>query len=275
MQQMAGQSGFDPTDLGNGDPLLSCRELQNLISLQNRASRNYFRLLEANRELGARTSNAPKSIGTILAESMEMERQRLGRELHTGAGQALAGIHLHVELIHAAMPDPPERVGSSLRQISNLAASAMEQVRGVSRKLYIPAWQAQTLPNALRELWDASGISEKFDANLNLQELSEEPGPGVRRAIYLAAQEAISNAIQHARARRVWMNLRQDQDRIVLQFGDDGSGFAARADDEKRPPAGIGLRSMRDLARDLGGEFEAESTPEGALLTISIPVNHE
>ena len=224
----------------------------------------------------ARTSGAPKSIGTILADSLEAERQRLGRELHTGVGQALAGIHVQVGLLEAALGDPPEPVRKSLSRISSLAGTALEQVRGVSRRLYVPAWQTQPLVEALRNLWEESGISEKFAGALDLRELSREAPPEVRRAIYLAAQEGISNAIQHADARCVRMSLREEGGRIALEIADDGSGFHSPADPERAAaPAGIGLRSLRDLARQFDGDLQVQGAPEGARLTISFPVTHE
>ena len=268
----------DPADSGPGaaDPMLSCRELQRLASMQHRVSRNYFRLLEADRELRARASGTPKTMGALLEESLEAERQRLGRELHTGVGQSLAGIHVHVSLLEAALPDPPEPVRKSLNRVSALADTALEQVRGVSRRLYLPAWQAQSLVEALRSLWEASGICEKFAGTLDLRELSAEPPPEVRRAIYLVAQEGISNAIRHADARRVRMSLGEEGGRIALEVADDGCGFRAPADSERpAPSASIGLRSMRDLARQLGGDLQTRSTPESAKLTISFPVIHE
>ena len=272
LQQMACLA--DAADVGPhaADPLLSCRELQRLASIQLRASRNYFRLLEADRDLRALASGTPKTMGTILADSLEGERQRLGRELHTGVGQSLAGIYVHVSLLEASLLDPPEPIRKNLNRIAALASAALEQVRGVSRRLYVPAWQVQSLVEALRNLWEASGISEKFAGTLDLRELSAEPPPEVRRAIYLVAQEGISNVIQHADARHVRMSLGDEGGRIELEVVDDGSGFRAPADPAR--PAGIGLRSMRDLARQLGGDLQARSAPEGAKLTISFPVIH-
>jgi signal transduction histidine kinase len=258
------------------DAFASCGELRSLASMQYRASRNYFRLLEADRELRARARATPRTVGAILADSLEAERQRLGRELHTGVGQALAGIHVHLGLLEAALSDPPEPVRKSLNRIADLAGTALEQVRGVSRRLYVPAWQAQSLVDALRSLWEASGISERFLGTLDLHAPSAEPPPEVRRAIYLAAQEGISNVIQHADARRVRMSLREQDGRIALEVADDGSGFRPRPDTaQPAATAGIGLRSLRDLARQLGGDVRAGSTPAGAQLTISFPVMHE
>ena len=260
---------------GATDPLLSGRELQQLACLQRRASRNYFRLLEAERELRARVHSAPQTFGARLADSLEAERQRLGRELHTGVGQALASIQVHAGLLEDALPDPPEPVRERLGRIRALADTALDQVRGVSRRLYVPDWQALGLAQALRSLWEASGIPERFAAALDLRELSREPEPGVRRAIYLVAQEGISNVIQHADARRVRMSLGEEGGRITLQVADDGSGFRGAEASGTAAPAGIGLRSVRDLARELGGDLEAQSTPEGAQLTLSFPVTND
>ncbi len=258
------------------DPLISCRELERLACMQHQASRNYFRLLEADRGLRARVQGTPKRVGAMLADAMEAERQRLGRELHTGVGQSLAGIHVHIGIIEAALPDPSEPVRKSLDRILMLADTALEQVRGVSRALYVPAWQAHSLVDALRNLWETSGISEKFAGSLNLQELSAEPAPEVRRALYLVAQEGLSNAIQHADASRVRLSLREEGGRITLEVEDDGSGFRPAAEPaQPAASAGIGLRSMRDLARELGGDLQARNGPRGARLTMSFPVIHE
>lgn len=275
-------SGFLHNSPGNGvrrlqqmarsEPALSCQDLETLALIEQRALRNYFRLAEADRDLRARASTAPKSLGTILADSLEAERQRLGRELHTGVGQALAGIHVHASLLEASLQAPPEAVRKSLNQISALADTALEQVRGVSRRLYVPPWQAKSLVEALRDLWEASGICEKFAGKLALGDLGVEPPPEVRRAIYLVAQEGISNAIQHADARSVRMSLKEESGNIALEVADDGSGFRFS---ERPAAAGIGLRSLRDLARQLGGDLRTESTSAGAQLTISIPVIHE
>jgi signal transduction histidine kinase len=244
-------------------------ELERLALMQLQASRNYYRLLEAHDRLRART-RPERSLGTILADSLDAERKRLGRELHTGVGQALAGIHIHVKLAEAQLPELCEPLRQSFSQITMLAATALEQVRGVSRRLYIPAWQSQPLLGALRSLWEASGISATLEASIEMCDIGEPPLE-TRRAIYLVAQEGISNVIQHADASRVRMTLRKDADRFTLEIEDNGSRLAA-AEPDSSAPSGIGLRSMRDLARELGGDLELRATAHGSQLTLHLPV---
>ena len=249
------------------------RELVVLANLQHRASRNYFRLLEAERQLRTRLPRQHRTSGAILTEAIETERQRIGRELHTGVGQALAGIRVHVSLIREAIPAPPQPLSQGLQRIELLSAEALEQVRNVSRRLYTPVWQMYPLTGALRHLWESSGIPEKFEASLTLEWHSPEPPIEVRRAVYLAAQEGISNIIQHANATRVRMVLAECQGFLTLTLEDNGSGFVPPP--ASPAPAGIGLRSLRDLAHELGGDFQIHSGPDGARLTLSLPVIHE
>jgi signal transduction histidine kinase len=272
LQQMA-LAGGNVDTVASPDPLLSVSELERLTSMQHRVSRNYFRLLEADRDLQTRVRGTRKSPGATLANAMDAERRRLGRELHTGLGQSLAGIHVHLSIIEDALPHPPEAVRKSLDRILTLADTALEQVRGVSRGLYVPAWQTQSLGDALRNLWEVSGISGKFAGSLDIEELPAEPPLDVRRALYLVAQEGISNAIQHADARRVRLSLRAESGRITLEVEDDGSGFRQPAATEQPAASvGIGLRSLRDLARELGGDLHTSNGPKGAKLTVSLPV---
>jgi two-component system NarL family sensor kinase len=204
---------------------------------------------------------------------IELERQRLGRELHTGLGQMLAAIRLQLEVVAALLPDPPVLVQQALSRISTLANEALEQVRSVSARLHPPEWQRLTLEAALQQLWDISGIPERFQASLRIQPLPHEPDLELKALIYRAAQEALSNAVRHARATRVDAALEMRDNCAILTIRDDGVGFDVAG--LLRGPAsvasGIGLRSIREQAAALGGKLEIESSPAGTTLLVSVP----
>src|SRR5208282_417997 len=69
-----------------------------MLGWQSNATRNYFRLLRAHESLN-RLARPARSTGAVVMEALETERTRIARELHTGAGQTLAGIKVNVELI--------------------------------------------------------------------------------------------------------------------------------------------------------------------------------
>ena len=247
--------------------------LLDFAKLETRLLRQFFRLLAHERRLFHFARRGRNSGGGRTAiRQIEFERQRLGSELHTGVGQTLVAIGVQIEVISTELPLPPPRVQHALDSITALARGALGQVRSVSRKLHPPEWQRLTLESALRELWDVSGIPERFKGELRIEPLPGEPVPEVKALLYRGMQEALSNLVTHSKATRVDVVLHASGDRVALMVVDNGVGF-----DEYKlrsapasVAAGIGLRSIREQVEGLGGNFQVESGPLGTKLTISV-----
>ena len=247
---------------------------EGLVRLEGNLLRHYFLLQTAERNLYTLLrGRRPSGRGRRAARLIEKERQRLGRELHTGVGQSLAAIRLQLEVIDTKLENPPDPVGQALQRISTLASSALEQVRTISHRLHPPEWQRLGMASALEQLWNISGIPQKFDAEIRIQSLPLEPDLDVKVFLYRAAQEALSNLTRHSKATHVTMSLAVRGARLVLTFQDDGVGFdvarvfSAPAD----LAAGIGLRSIADEAESLGGKFSIHSSASGTQMEISVP----
>ena len=246
------------------------------LRLEARLVQGFIRLVEDERYLGERARRRRGGTGGYGAiRQIELERQRLGRDLHTGVGQTLAAVRLQLELIGAAMPLPPPKVKQSLETIAMLNASALEQVRAVSKRLHPPEWQRLTLEEAVRQLWALSGIAERFSGELKIEPLPREPVVEVKALLYRTVQETLSNVARHSKATRVDVELRVEGERVVLRVTDNGVGFdvahlwAAPAS----VAGGIGLRSVRDQAAEAGGKFDMESGPLGTKLVVSVEMN--
>ena len=248
--------------LGHGDSLLS---------LQHGLLRHYFRLEKAERRLAWQARQ--RRAGGRTVHQVELERQRLGRDLHTGVGQLLAAIRLQIESIEIQLPNAPEPVRQALERISTLARDALEQVRALSYRLHPPEWQRLTIEAALRQLWELSGIPQSFEASLRIEPLPREPGLELKILTYRAAQEAFSNLAQHARATRVEASLETRGGRLVLTVRDNGAGFDAAGlfSAPASLSSGIGLRSIREQAAGLGGKLDIRSGPTGTTLELSAP----
>jgi two-component system NarL family sensor kinase len=244
-----------------------------LLRLESSLLRHYLRLQLAERDLSSFARDRRRGIGRGAVRQIDLERQRLGRELHTGVGQMLAAIRLQIEIVAAHLLDPSALVQQALDRISTLANGALEQVRSVSARLHPPEWQRLTLADALQQLWDISGIPQRFEASLRIQPLPHEPDLEVKVLLYRAAQEAFSNVARHARATRVEAALETRGDCAMLTVRDDGVGFDVAG--LLRGPAsvasGIGLRSIREQAAALGGRSEIQSGPAGTTLVVSVP----
>ena len=102
-----------------------------------------------------------------------------------------------------------------------------------------------------------------------------EPDLEVKILIYRAFQEALSNLARHSRATRVEAELRVVNGRLVLSVQDNGVGFDVKK--YLSAPAnlisGIGLRSIRETAQELGGTFDVESGPSGTRLVVSVALS--
>jgi two-component system NarL family sensor kinase len=248
-------------------------EAGGLLTLQSSLVKHYFRLQEAERDLSSRAESRQRGIGGGAIRQIELERLRLGRELHTGVGQLLAAIRLQLEVVASQLPHPPELVAKALERIATLASDALEQVRSISHRLHPPEWQRLTLEAAISQLWEYSGIPERLEASLRMEPLPREPEQEVRVLIYRGAQEALANLTRHAHASKIDMALEARGDQIVLTMQDNGIGFdvAKLLAAPASVASGIGLRSIREQAAALGGRLEITSGPGGTKLELSAP----
>jgi signal transduction histidine kinase len=241
------------------------------LRIQSRLSLHFLHLLRLERRLSARAQQRRGRGGRKAVRQIEMERQRLGRELHTGVGQALAAIRLQLEVIAAELPMPSGNVAHALRNIASLTADTMEQVRSLSRRLHPPDWQRLTLEAAIRHLWETSGVPQCFEASLTLDSLPWEPYLEVKILIYRGLQEALSNLVRHSRATRIDAALEVRDGQLLLSIRDNGVGFDAERvfSAPASAASGIGLRSIREAAQELGARLIVESGPYGTKLVIS------
>jgi two-component system NarL family sensor kinase len=181
-------------------------------------------------------------------------------------------IRLQLDLISAALSDPEPAVVHALDHAAMLIAEAHGQVRAVSSRLHPPEWQRLTLEQALRRLWDISGISQHYTGELRIELLTTEPDLDAKTLIYRAMQEALSNLIRHAGASRIDIVLARRGPWLVLEAQDNGKGFdPARRSDASGATAGLGLRAIQELTEELRGQFLVETGPSGTKLVVSIP----
>jgi two-component system sensor histidine kinase UhpB len=218
-------------------------------------------------------------LATQVIFAQEEERRRVARELHDEAGQALTAVIIGLERGLASMPDTyasdlpiqPRQLISNLR---DLAAQTLDEVRKLALELRPAVLDDLGLVAALRQYVRAVGERSGLSTHLNVigwDESAERLNPAVETALFRIAQEALTNAIRHARATSVQVGLRRSSEQVALEIRDDGVGLPL----VPMPDANdhLGMFGMRERARLLGGEFHASPvSPRGTLITVSIPV---
>jgi signal transduction histidine kinase len=272
--------GFTPepavniTQILNGaTDVLKLRGDHGLHSLSDSLLNHCLRLGRVERTLARRVLGGGRRGASNQVRQIEMERARLGRELHTGVGQVLAAMRLQLEIVAGSVSDPPPDARKALDRMAVLLHDGLDQVRSVSQRLHPPEWQRLTLESAVCRLWEISGIPERYDAVLEIQRLQSEPSLEIKILIYRSVQEALSNIVRHSNARHVELRLTSDRAGMLLRVHDNGT--ASNVGTVLSGPAalnsGIGLRSIREYAASLGCSVELGSGPLGTTLEVYVP----
>jgi signal transduction histidine kinase len=200
-----------------------------------------------------------------LLEVSDAEQRRIGHDLHDGLGQHLTGIsllsrHLENQLVAGHSPQAPEAA-----RLSELAKSAVEWTHDLCRSLSPPALERNGLSEALREL--ASNAQVIFNIQCSFDDepaaaAFHELAPSVH--LYRIAQEAISNAVKHGRAKNVSVRLSLSGHDLLLEVKDDGVGMCKTNDHGD----GMGLRIMRYRAMMIGASIGVNQ-PAGEGTTVT------
>jgi len=206
-------------------------------------------ILETDRDITER-----RRLEQELLDISGAEQRRIGQDLHDGLCQHLAGIEFRTSVLADQLANSP-KAQREIVKIGELIREGARQARMLSRGLSPVSLEADGLMSALREL--SENAADLFNNNCRF----ECPKPVsvehnlVATHLYRIAQEAVSNAARHGRAKTIVVALSSTPNETRLSITDDGCGFPAPADRS----GGMGLRIM---------QYRAEMI--GAVLTIAI-----
>ena len=200
-----------------------------------------------------------------LVRAREEERRRIRRDLHDGLGPQLAGQVLTLTAARRLAAADPQAADRLLAEAIRHAQSATEDIRRLIHELRPPALDNLGLAGALRSLashFERSGLR----IHLHLPEDLGSLPAAVETACYFICQEGLNNILRHAQASQCHLSLARGE-HLCLEIRDDGVGLPV----EHQP--GIGLRSMRRRAEEIGGSFYIAPHPKGGtLLRVQLPV---
>ncbi|MCL4789918.1 MAG: PAS domain S-box protein [Verrucomicrobia bacterium] len=209
-----------------------------------------------------------KRLEKEILEISDREQRRIGHDLHDGLCQQLAGIELMSQALEQKIAVRSKSDAARAAEISRLVREAIGYTRSLARGLSPVMLEAEGLMSALHEL--AANTAKMFRVACQF-----ECDPPVRvhdhsaaTHLYRIAQEAVSNAINHGKARRVWIGLKSAGGRHVLSIKDDGCGIPKVLPENQ----GMGLRIMQYRAGMIGGATMVERDLEGGTSVIcSVP----
>lgn len=197
-----------------------------------------------------------QALSRQLIAAQENERRRLAHELHDEIGQSLTAISINLQAARSAAGEATQR---RLRDALAIVDQALAQVRHLSLDLRPSVLDDLGLEAAVRWLADRqirlSGLDIRLDIKLGPRRLPAE----METTCFRVIQEALTNIVRHAHARRVWIEL-HGREAVELSVRDDGVGFdPAEARRRSAEGTSFGLLGMRERVELLGGEFAIES----------------
>ena len=199
-----------------------------------------------------------------LVVTREQERRRLRRDLHDGLGPSLAALGLQVDtvqnLLHRGSP-VDERLDSLRAGLQETVA----EVRRIVEGLRPPAVDELGLFGAVAALGHDLSAGSGLELTLELPEERPALPAAVEVAAYRVAQEALTNVVRHAQASSCEVIATLTPETLTLQINDDGCGMAGGR-------SGVGLGSMQERAREIGGRVDVRPLERGTSVTLRLPL---
>jgi signal transduction histidine kinase len=202
-------------------------------------------------------------------EAVLEERNRIAREIHDTLAQAFAGTAFQLEAVEAELTSASPVCRAHLDHARAMIRHGLAQTR---RSVTEMRGQSEASQAGLSDLKECAELLAS-DSSAQLRfETTGEPyalSPLVETNLLRIAQEGLINALRHANARNVWLELDYGADRLRVEIADDGCGFDLEG--AMGAPGHFGLIGMRERAREARGALEVTSSPgKGARIVVEV-----
>jgi signal transduction histidine kinase len=220
-------------------------------------------------EQAHRRAMAEAQFAAILAE-----RNRVAREIHDTLAQGLAATSVHLRIARKNVNGSSEPLSHHLEVAQQLVRDSLEEARNSIWNMRSQVLETADLAGALEGILQQMADGTELKCQFQVTGHPRRFAPVLENNILRIGQEAISNAVRHANARSISVNMLFAQKHFRLNIKDDGCGY----DFAKPPPreGGFGLVGMRERTSHINGQLEISSGPRrGTELTLHIPLSGE
>ena len=198
-----------------------------------------------------------RDVASRLMQAQEIERQRIGRELHDDIGQRFALLTIQLERLHQDLLKAGQEAHScTALRLCKSAEELATDIHELSHELHSSKLRHLGLPAALKELARKTSSQQGLRVDFHAGALPKNLSPELALCLFRVGQEALSNVIKYSRTHTVEINVTRTNGRIVLKIKDFGIGFEPEVSS-----SGIGLSTMRERLRMFGGNLLVNSSP--------------
>jgi signal transduction histidine kinase len=199
--------------------------------------------------------------------AVDIERQRLARELHDSVTQSLYSLTLLANgwgtmASNNKLPDVP----GSFKQLVDVGQQALKEMRLLIHQLRPPILEQAGLAGALRQRLEAVERRVEIKTKLLVDGAVDNLSLDVQEQLFNIAQEALNNSLRHAHAKSVLIEINVDHGMVLMSVEDDGIGY-----DPESVSTGLGTLTMRERAAQIGGSVQVR-TAQNAGTTVEVTV---
>ncbi|HEX3321022.1 MAG TPA: response regulator [Terriglobales bacterium] len=211
-----------------------------------------------------------RRLSSRLLSAQDEERRRFARDLHDGIGQDLAAAKM---MLDGTIFRPTTNVnGGPIHEASDILDRAIQQIRTMSHLLHPPLLDEGGLLSALRWFLDGMTARSGIRTSLDLQPRDfPRLQPEMERNVFRIVQEALTNVFRHSEAMAAYVKIIRNDNSLLLMIGDDGKGLGEQTIKLQPTSIGVGIGSMRERARELGGELKMRNGNPGTIVEVLVP----
>lgn len=214
-----------------------------------------------------------RDVSLRLLNAQETERGRISRELHDELGGSLACLKLQLSSIPRNLRPEQTELQKDCRESLQYLDQAIDNVYRISRDLSPQILEDYGISAALRWLVDHFARNSKIRVDAQIMEIDDLFPRDAQITLYRILQEALTNIVKHAGARNVRVAVKREDGSVSLSVADDGKGFRAVAFLKPGSARGLGLRTIHERARLLGGSLVLGSEEgKGTHITLTVPI---
>lgn len=219
-----------------------------------------------------RSRPVDQDMGKII-DAQEDERQRMARQIHDGPAQDLANLILRAEICERLLANDPEAAKSELAGLKTMVTNTLHETRQFIFDLRPMILDDLGLVPTLRRYIES--LTTRTSASINLSASGTEGRfpSHMEIGLFRIAQEALDNAITHAKANEIHVTVEADNGFIRLTVEDDGTGFDVEKVSSGPKATGLyGIAGILERARSLGGKISIDSKQgQGTRVSAEVP----
>jgi len=219
-----------------------------------------------------RAEEALAGVSGKLITAQEHERTRIARELHDDIGQRLALLANELQQFREDSPNLPE-VRKRVEELEKQTCEIASDIQSLSHELHSSKLEYLGMVPAMRSFCNEFSKQQKLEINFKNHDLPSTLPPDMSLCFFRVLQEALHNSAKYSGARHIEVEFWATPNEVRLTVSDSGEGFDLKA---AREGLGLGLISMEERLKVLGGDLLIESQPKhGTTIQARVPLRFE